>query len=98
MEFQWRKIFRNKYLLAIIAFILIILFFDDNNLIKRFKLIDETQELESQIEFYEKEIEESNRKFEELKTDSNNLEKFAREEFFMKKDNEDVYIIVEKDK
>ena len=98
MEFQWRKIFRNKYLLAIIAFILIILFFDDNNLIKRFKLINETQELESQIEFYEKEIEESNRKFEELKTDSNNLEKFAREEFFMKKDNEDVYIIVEKDK
>ena len=98
MKFQWSKIFRNKYLLAIVVFILIILFFDDNNLIERFKLLDETQELESQIEFYEKEIEESNRKFEELKTDSNNLEKFAREEFFMKKDNEDVYIIVENDK
>jgi len=97
MQIEWRKTYKNKYILAIILFILIILFFDDNNLIERFRLIDEAKELESQIEFYEKEIDESNRKLEELKTDSHNLEKFAREEFFMKKDNEDIYIIVEKE-
>jgi len=97
MHFSWSKILKNKYLLAFIIFLLIILFFDSNNLIERFNLFDEQKDLNSQVEFYEKEIKESNRKLEELKTSSENLEKFAREEYFMKKDHEDVYIIIEED-
>lgn len=97
MKIHWGKIIRNKYLLAFIIFLLIVLFFNDNNLLERFSLSDKKQDLNSQIDFYEQEIDESNRKLEELKTNSENLEKFAREEYFMKKDNEDVYIIVEEE-
>ncbi len=90
------KILSNKYVIAIVVFLVIVLFVDDNSLLERFGLMDERSELNEQIEFYENAIQENNRKFEELKTNSDNLEKFAREEYFMKKDSEDVYIIVEK--
>ena len=97
MNIKWKNIYKNKYLIALVLFILIILFFDDNNLIERFSLLNDKQELESQIDFYDKEIQESNRKYKELTKDSKLLEKFAREEYFMKKDKEDIYIIVEED-
>jgi len=97
MNIKWKNIYKNKYLIALVLFILIILFFDDNNLIERFSLLNDKQELESQIDFYDKEIQESNRKYKELTKDSKLLEKFAREEYFMKKDREDIYIIVEED-
>lgn len=97
MKIKWNKIYKNKYLLAIIVFILIVLFFDDNNLLERFDLLDDKAEIKAQIESYDVGIKESNRKYQELKTDSKNLEKFAREEFFMKKKDEDIYIIVEKE-
>lgn len=95
MNFNWKKIFKNKYLIAIVIFIIIVLFLDDNNLIERLNLSNEKSDLNTQIEFYENEIHESNRKLEELKTSPENLEKFAREEYFMKKEKEEVYIIVE---
>jgi cell division protein FtsB len=97
VKIKWKKIVSNKYFIAIIVFIIIVLFLDDNNLIERFQLSDKKAELYEQIEFYDSEIKENNRKFEELKTNSENLEKFAREEYFMKKDNEDVYIIVKEE-
>ena len=97
MTFNWKQIFKNKYVIALILFLLIVLFFDDNNLLERFSLENKKSDLETQIEFYEKEIKESNRKYDELSKDSKHIEKFAREEYFMKKDHEDVYIIVEKD-
>ena len=97
-KLPWRKILKNKYLIAIVLFLLIVLFIDDNNLIERLNLFSEKKDLNHQVEFYEQKIEDSNRKLEELKTNSENLEKFAREEYFMKKENEDIYIIVEEDK
>ena len=96
-KIQWGNIYKNKYFLAFVIFLFIILFFDDNNLLERFKLIGEKAELNAQIEYYEQEIEESKRKYIELKTDSKNLEKFAREEYFMKKDKEEIYILVEEE-
>ena len=94
-KLPWRKILKNKYLIAIVLFLLIVLFIDDNNLVERLNLFGEKKDLNHQVEFYEQKIEDSNRKLEELKTNSENLEKFAREEYFMKKENEDIYIIVE---
>ena len=96
MKIEAKNIYKNEYLIAAVIFLLIILFFDDNNLIKRFALSNEKQNLKSQIDFYENEINESNRKYLELKNDEKHLEKFAREEYFMKKNDEDIYIIVEK--
>lgn len=55
------------------------------------------RQLENDREYYMERIEEDSRKLNELKTSDENLEKFAREEYFMKKDNEDIYIIVDED-
>ncbi len=55
------------------------------------------RQLEKDRDYYKERIEEDRRKLNELKTSNDNLEKFAREQYFMKKDNEDIYIIVNED-
>lgn len=55
------------------------------------------RQLEKDKEYYRERIEEDQRKLKELKTSDENLEKFAREQYFMKRDNEDIYIIVNED-
>ncbi len=87
-------VFRNKYVLTIIIFIIWLLLFDSNNLIIRYKEIKELHKLKSDKEYYIKRIETDSQKLHELKTDNKNLEKFAREQYHMKKPNEDLYIIL----
>lgn len=85
---------RNKYLLTIIIFLIWILLFDSNNLIARYKDLKELKELKKDKEYYIEKIESDRNKLMELKTDNNNLEKFAREQYRMKKADEDLYIIL----
>jgi cell division protein DivIC len=95
-----KKVFRflnNKYILTLIVFFLWLLFFDQNNLLERRKLNREYDQLLQEREFYMKKIEEDRKRIKELKTDNENLEKFAREQYLMKKDNEDIFVIVEED-
>jgi cell division protein DivIC len=87
-------VFRNKYLLTIIIFLIWLLLFDSNNLIARYKEMRELRKLKTDREYYLKRIEADRRKLLELKTDNHNLEKFAREQYFMKKSDEDLYIIL----
>ena len=87
-------VFRNKYLLTIIIFFVWLLLFDSNNLIARYKEIRELHKLRTDKEYYTKKIEVDRQKLHELKTDNNNLEKFAREQYHMKKPDEDLYIIL----
>jgi cell division protein DivIC len=85
---------RNKYILTTIIFILWLLLLDSNNLISRYKEMKNLKKLKSDREFYVKRIDEDKRKLYELKTDNRNLEKFAREQYRMKKPDEDLYIIL----
>mgnify|MGYP005838162247 CR=1 FL=1 len=85
---------RNKYIIAVVLFIIWILLFDNNNLIDRFHDIKALKQLQKDKEYYSNRIEEDRRKLNELRTDNENLEKFAREEYHMKKDDEDIFIIV----
>jgi cell division protein DivIC len=85
---------RNKYLLTIIIFIAWLLLLDSNNLISRYKEMKSLRKLKSDREYYVLRIEEDKRKLYELKTDNQNLEKFAREQYRMKKPDEDLYIIL----
>jgi cell division protein DivIC len=85
---------RNKYLLTMIIFIVWITLLDSNNLIARYKEMKNLKKLKSDREYYVKRIEEDRRKLYELKTDNRNLEKFAREQYRMKKPDEDLYIIL----
>ena len=85
----------NKYLIAFAAFVVWIMFFDDNNLRQHQKNLQELALLEEQVDFYKHKIEADKRKLFELQTNDENLEKFAREQFFMKKADEDIFVIVE---
>lgn len=87
-------VFRNKYLLTIIIFFTWLLLLDSNNLIARFKAMKELHQLKQDKEYFLNKIEEEKRKLKELKTDDDNLEKFAREQYRMKKADEDLYIIL----
>jgi cell division protein DivIC len=86
--------FRNKYILTIIIFIVWVSLLDSNNLVARYKEMRELHKLKIDREYYIKRIEEDKRKLHELKTDNHNLEKFAREQYRMKKPDEDLYIIL----
>lgn len=89
------KPFISKYLIALAAFVVWIMFFDDNNLRQHQKNLQELALLEEQVDFYKNKIEADKRKLYELQTNDENLEKFAREQFFMKKADEEIYVIVE---
>jgi len=86
-------LFRNKYSLSLILFFVWLVFFDSNNLIERALLLRQMHQLEKDKIFYEEKIKDDRAKLEELESNPANLEKFAREHYLMKKDNEDVFII-----
>ena len=97
------KDFYNKYLSRINAYWLVtIVFFaltfvmGDSSLYKRYTYDEKIRSLEKEIQHYQKEIEINSKKLNDLHTDKEGLERFAREEYFMKKPNEDVYIIKNK--
>lgn len=85
---------RNKYIITIIIFVLWVLLFDANNLLDRWRDMRLFKSLEKDREYYNQRVEEDRRKLEELRTSDENLEKFAREQYRMKKPDEDIYIIV----
>jgi cell division protein FtsB len=63
-------------------------------MIERYKQINDLRKLKQYREYYIKKIDEDRRKLNELKTDNDNLEKFAREQYRMKRKDEDLYIIL----
>ena len=86
---------KNKYVLTISVFAIWMLFFDQNNFVDRIKMSGEIRQLEADQEYYTGEIEKDSTRFHELTTDQDNLEKYAREQFLMKKENEDVFVVIE---
>ena len=97
------KDFYNKYLSRINAYWLVtIVFFaltfvmGDSSLYKRYTYDEKIRSLEKEIKHYQKEIEINSKKLNDLHTDKEGLERFAREEYYMKKPNEEVYIIKNK--
>jgi cell division protein FtsB len=88
------RFLRNKYFLTLTIFIVWIILLDTNNLVERYRQMRELRELKQEREYYIKKIEEEKSKLNELKTDNDNLEKFAREQYKMKKKNEDLYIVL----
>lgn len=85
---------RNKYWIAIAAFIVWIAFFDQYDLGTIFRLRNDLQKMEHDKMYYEREIESTNSKLEELNSNIDAVEKYARENYYMKKEDEDIFIIV----
>ena len=88
---------KNKYILTISVFTIWMLFFDQNNVVDRLKMSGEIRQLEADRQYYLEEIEKDSARFHELTTDKDNLEKYAREQFLMKKKNEDVFLVIEEE-
>ena len=90
------KPLKNIYTISIIFFVFWILIIDDYNLVKQRKIQKKIDELTEQKKFYISEIKKDSIELIDLKTKKSKQEKFAREKFLMKKDNEDIYIIRKK--
>ncbi|MCG8411547.1 MAG: septum formation inhibitor [Bacteroidales bacterium] len=96
----WKKIhpfIKNKFILTILIFIVWLLFFDKNNLLDRAKELNHSRQLKNDKKYYIERIEKDSKRLNQLKTSNKNLEKFAREQYLMKKTNEDIFIVVETD-
>ena len=83
----------NKYYITIIIFLVVTFGIGDSNLQKRHAYSQEISRLQSEIEYYKKLKEENTEKLNSLKSDDESLERYAREQFHMKKPNEDLFII-----
>ena len=86
------KIITNVFVVILIPFIIWMLFFDENSYLVHRKFNKEIKDLESTISFYKTKIEKDKETIKKLE-DSLELERFAREKYLMKKENEDIYII-----
>mgnify|MGYP003441033437 FL=1 len=83
----------TKYVVTLLAIVLIVGFVDDNSLMNRQERIEEIEKLQSEISVLKAQYEEDTRKLESLK-EYENLERLAREKYLMKRPNEDVFIII----
>lgn len=84
----------NSLQVGVLVFVVVMLFlFSDSNIKKRIDSDKEIRSLKKQIDLYRKKTEENKVKLYELRSNKENLEKFARENYFMKKENEEVFII-----
>lgn len=85
-----------KYIVTLAIFALIICFLDeDNNVFRRMELDRQISDLKKEIESYRKEYDENTQKLELLQSDTVSIEKIARENYFMKKPDEDIFVFKE---
>ncbi|CAM4291270.1 FtsB family cell division protein [Zobellia nedashkovskayae] len=89
---KWFNILTNMYVLVLTVFVIWMLFFDTNSLLIHLELKKEIQKLEKQQEFLKDEIANDKKILKKL-SDPEELEKFAREQYFLKKKDEEIYLI-----
>ena len=83
----------NRYVYSTILFLVVILFIDQFNLFEQIRLRKALKDQKQQIDYYEKELKESKQYLDKLNNDTATMEKVAREQYMMKRDNEVIYLI-----
>lgn len=102
MKWQWSylkplvPVLKNRYVVVALLFITWLLFFDRYNLITQFKLKRQASSLQDEIEYYKQQTVDVKSVNDDLFSDPDKLERFAREEYMMKKPKEDLFVIVDK--
>ncbi len=94
-QIKENRIFRfvsNKYVIILVLFIIWMGFFDENSYLNHRELDQEIDKLENANDYYKKQIDADQKVIDNL-NDPDSLEKYAREEYKMKKENEDIFII-----
>jgi len=95
-SFLWRWL-TNKYVITLTIFFTLLIFFDTNNLISRFKVRAELRQMEIQKEYYQQEISANEQISDRLKHDLGEVEAYGREHYLMKRANEDIFLIIDAD-
>ena len=90
---NWLK---NKYAFSILVFVVWLSYFDQNDMITQYSYRSVLKGLESEKEYFTKEIDKTRQELDDLTKNPATLEKFARENYYMKKENEEVFIFTEK--
>lgn len=89
----WNILARYKYVIVIVVGIVVVGFVDDNSFVQRVKYDMQIEDLKEQIEQYNKIHEKDAKALRELKHNPRAIEKIAREKYFMKTDDEDVFVL-----
>lgn len=89
-------LFQNKFFLVTVVFIAWMIFFDKNDFLSQYEYRQEMNKLQEEKDFYKTEIDRVTKDLNELTTNRQQLEKFAREKYLMKKDDEDIFVIEHK--
>jgi cell division protein DivIC len=90
---KYRKLFMNKYIITGTAFAIWMLFFDRNDFRLQLRRVGELSKLQESEKLMNKQISDTKDELSLLKTNPETLEKYAREKYMMKRDNEDLFII-----
>ena len=93
----WQKVLpwlRNKYILTLAIFILWMLLFDNSNWLDIMATYKRIRKFEKEKMYYLEKIEADRNRLEELRTNNENLEKFAREQYLMKRADEEIFVIL----
>lgn len=85
----------NKYVIASAVFVFVMFTNEDYNIKTRYANAQKIKKLEAEIRYYQEETKKNKEKLDLLQSDKENLERFAREQFIMKKDSEDVFVVVD---
>ena len=93
---KWIRWISNKYVLILIFFLVWMFFFDTNSYFIHKELNEDNESLEKSKDYYQQEIKKDKVFIQKMK-DSNEMEKYAREKYYLKKENEDIYIIQHED-
>lgn len=93
MQKRILKLLKNKYFIVIVAFVFFFVFIDDNGLVTTVKLQKQLNQLEEKEEYYISEIEKDSIGTIQLNTNIDWIEKYGRENYYMKRNNEDIFII-----
>ena len=96
MKKYLKKLFpylKNKYVLTVLAFLIWMMFFDRNDVFMQFSQRSKLRVMQQDKLYFKEEIEKNQKIMDDLMNNPETLEKFAREKYLMKKDDEDVYVI-----
>ncbi len=93
----FKRILKSKITWIIMIFIVWMIFFDQNSLIRQISLSHDLKKVQEREQYYLEEIAKDSLQLQKLKTDDEEVEKLAREKYMMKKDDEKIFLIVRED-
>lgn len=91
------KFFRNKFTLTFLGFLVWMFFFDAHHIFSRAKSMRELREARQQVAYYKQQIAQTEKDLSLLFSSNESIERFARERFYLKRDDEEVYLLAEEE-